>query len=243
MRYTFPINLKLFDNGWLCIEISCSSIKSVRIVLDSPIPLPRSLLSIFNVSCSSCLNAISFYREFEKSSSSSSNYVNFDGLKITVRRGPCYSRFLYWYPIELCLIYDDSERRTFPLWDVFKILRPCIVRKLFFSRISAISLSCVENSLSGNVLRCVKFRYEIPIVGKLPSMFLKDVPEYVSNNMLVKCFEDYLFSIGDLSNCVKILSKFGIVNRCGTFTKLGVVLCLILAPHVVDNSMIEILRV
>jgi len=243
MRYTFPINLKLFDNGWLCIEVSSSVVKSVRVVLDRPVPLPRSTLSIFGVSYPSCLSAISFHKVFNASSNTYSNYVSFNNLKIYAKRGCYYSRFLYWYPIELCITYEDSDRGIFPIWDVFRILRPCVVRRLFFSKISIISLSCGEDSMMDNVLKCVKFRYEVPIVGKLPEMFLKNVPEYVSNNILIKCLEDYLLSIGDLSNCMRVLYKAGIVNRHGMLTKLGVVLCLILAPHVVDDSMLEVLRI
>ncbi|NPB00642.1 MAG: hypothetical protein GXO10_04640 [Crenarchaeota archaeon] len=140
-------------------------------------------------------------------------------------------------------MYDDRSKSIFPLWDVFRIIRPCVVRRLFFSKISMISILCRDGAVPSNVLKCVKFCYKIPIVDRLPDMFLRDVPEYVSNNVLIKCLEDYLLSIGDLSNCTRVLSKSGIVNKCGMLTKLGVVLCLILAPHVVDDSMLEILRI
>ncbi|NPA23230.1 MAG: hypothetical protein GXO23_02915 [Crenarchaeota archaeon] len=130
----------------------------------------------------------------------------------------------------------------FRVSDFFRVLRPTVVRRLFFSKVSTISVSCSDDVDRDLVIRCLRFRYEVPIVGSLPEMFLKDVPRLVNDSVVVKCIEDYLFSSGDVSRCLKLLARSGIINRSGLLTKLGAVMCLVLAPFAVDESVLEILR-
>ncbi len=241
MKFIFPINLRSFDNGWLCID-SPNDFRSVRIVLDKPIPVSRSMLSMFNVSTPSCIVALSFSRD-SKHVSVQGNYIDFDNLKIYVRKCSTSSRFAYWSPVDLCISYESSSD-SFNIYDFFRVLRPCIVRRIFLSKISSISISCVDDYDRDSVLKLLKFRYEIPIVKSLPDMFLRDVHSYVNDFYVVKCIEDYLFSVGaSLDKCARLLMKRGIINRSGMFTKLGVVLCLVLAPFIVDEDMLEILKI
>ncbi len=228
----FSVDLSLFrpDEGWLVL-LPRNDISEIELVLKRSINVPSNVISTIlpsSVRTLCSITSIVFTMNDLEYTSICIGDACFSASRCTSAKSAVYG-----VPVR---IEVQVESNVFSLFELAKVLRPRVMAMLGLSKIGEIRLRTSADYR--DALKNVRIKYEYPILRKLPDVLTRDVARVMSDQAIIKNFEDYVLGLGT-EHTARFLRSNGILTEDNMLTRLGQVLMLCLAPYAVTNDQLQ----